>query len=223
MHGAMADAKLPKKLSDVKINPAVAATFANISIPSSSSASSLGKLAPPPAPGVPVKPGVPQQSSSNSLDLFGEPISDTQPAAQPSQQQGGAAAVGLDWDAAFGTAEPSGASTTTTAVTGGPSADPFADFAGAAPAAPAPAPAAAPSGGFDSLFGAGGGGSSSSVTTTATGASGRPPVRPPLSLDDFAELGDPSPAAAPRQRACHLSQHLPQIPSEHWRRPHLQA
>ncbi|GLI71657.1 hypothetical protein VaNZ11_016938 [Volvox africanus] len=205
---ASASAKIPKKLSDVKINPAVAATFASISIPSSSSAGNLVKLAPPPS-SKPSASSQQQQYNDNnndnsagigSLDLFAEQPSISQTTQGSLQHQGtSATSAGLDpWNAAFGLVESSAGS----ALGAAAAQDPFADFASAAPAAVA-APAAASSAGFDILLG--GGVSSTGSGTTSTGATGgtnssapappaKQPVRAALPFDAFSELSDPSPA-----------------------------
>ncbi|GIL55347.1 hypothetical protein Vafri_10899 [Volvox africanus] len=208
---ASASAKIPKKLSDVKINPAVAATFASISIPSSNSAGNLVKLAPPPS-------GKPSASSSHqqqhnvnnndnsgfaSLDLFAEQPSNLQTTQGNLQHQGvSATSAGLEdpWDAAFGTAASSGASALGTAA----AQDAFADFTSAAPAAVVAPAAASPGADFNSLLGGGmsSTGPGTSVSTSATGITNlsaaappaKQPVRAALPFDAFSELSDPGPA-----------------------------
>ncbi|GIL88365.1 hypothetical protein Vretimale_15048 [Volvox reticuliferus] len=233
---ASASAKAPKKLSDVKINPAVAATFASISIPTSNSGSNLVKLAPPPPGKQPVSSQQQQQQNNNndvgstSLDLFAEQPSNSQTSHASLLHPGSSAtAAGLDpWDAAFGTANPSGGSVPPAIAPGAAGAaaakDPFAEFTSAAPAAVV-VPAAAPSAGFDSLLGCGVSSTgTTSISIIATGganvaaaapAAKQQPIQAPLPFDAFSELSDPcsAPAAAPITVGLSVSSATPNVDS----------
>lgn len=128
--------KVPKKLKDVKINPAVAATFANLSVTPASSTNSLGKLTAPTAP---------SSTNNSALDL----LADLE-VPPPQQLQAAASTEGnTDWDA-FGAAPASSAvpwpvpsTTAMAAMTPASSGLTEIDlFSGLASAASAPAPAA---------------------------------------------------------------------------------
>ncbi|EFJ39891.1 hypothetical protein VOLCADRAFT_100407 [Volvox carteri f. nagariensis] len=167
---AAANAKAPKKLSDVKINPAVAATFANISLPTSNSTGSLAKLVPPPPPppGQSTKPSsliAQQPNSSNEIDLFAD-MPRYQRAAGGSSccpYSGGSSCSSTHHRGSIGKSFREGF-------------DVFFGGGGAAPTA------------------SGNTAGSGITAAAASAASAKPPVRAPLPFDAFSELGDPAPA-----------------------------
>ncbi|KXZ52415.1 hypothetical protein GPECTOR_9g459 [Gonium pectorale] len=196
---AASGSKAPKKLSDIKINPAVAATFANIALAPSSSGSGsypFANFASAPVPAPARAPG-PPGAGLDAMFGVGGGTGASKPPTATSTAPGTRAPLPLDDFADFGAAP----STSTSSAGGnlggastasGPSkADPFAAaFAtSSAPAAPAPVPASDPFASLSTLGGAGGGSMA--------------PRKPDTPVPMFDAFGPPAMARTPQPAAAH--------------------
>mmetsp|Transcript_8424 Transcript_8424/g.21033 ORF Transcript_8424/g.21033 Transcript_8424/m.21033 type:complete len:569 (-) Transcript_8424:387-2093(-) len=194
----------PKKLSEVKVNPAIAAAFGVVT--PASSTGSLPTLAPPPGSSRGGAPAAPSASSS-ATDLLGQLEVPTPPAGQSRADSvqhshtNSAAAAAIDWDALTVAAPAAPAAPAIDLLLGADAApalapparavapppaaaldDPFAAF----PVAPAPAPAPAPAAPVDPF-----------AAFDAAPAPAAAPVAFPAVADPFAAIAVPPVAHAP--------------------------